>query len=77
MTDITKQAFMDWKSDPVTRAVFAEIADLIEIGKEELSFVAGENSVSDRERVGKLAGLRTLMGISFYDLDENGVETND
>jgi hypothetical protein len=74
VTLITKQDFMDWKSLPVTKAVFAEIADMIEIGKEELSHLAGENSISDRERVGKLNGLRTLLGISFYDLEEE--ETN-
>lgn len=67
---ITKQDFIDWKASPVTKAVFAEIADMIEVGKEELSHLAGENAVSDRERVGKLNGLRTLLGITFYDLED-------
>lgn len=66
---ITKADYNDWKVNPVTQAVFAEIESLIELGKEELAHSAGENSINDRERVGKLNGLRTLLGISFYDLE--------
>lgn len=67
---MTKDEFLTWRNDPVTVRVFTEIADLVEVGKEELSHLAGENSISDARRVGKLDGLRTVLGISFYDLED-------
>jgi hypothetical protein len=70
---ITKADFLDWKSQPVTKRVFAEIEAFIEAGKEELSYVAGENPLLDSKRVGKLDGLRSLLAISFYDLEDENV----
>lgn len=67
---INKSEFVDWKSQAVTKRVFAEIEALIEAGKEELSYVAGENPILDAKRVGKLDGLRSLLAISFYDLED-------
>lgn len=67
---MTKDDFIEWKSQSVTKRVFAEIEALIESGKDELSFVAGENPLLDAKRVGKLDGLRSLLAISFYDLED-------
>jgi hypothetical protein len=60
---ITKEAFIIWKSDPVTKLVFAQIADLIEQGKDELSYRAGSDSLWDREVVGRLNGFRAVLEI--------------
>lgn len=64
----TKSDFVDWKSNPVTKAVFAEIKTLIDEGVETLALSAGVNPVDDRLIVGKINGLRSLLEISFSDV---------
>lgn len=67
---MTKEDFLEWKQHPVTRRVFEEIQNMIGQGTEELSFSAGQDPGSDRQKVGKLDGLRALVGISFYELED-------
>lgn len=66
---MTKEEFISWRSDPVTKRVFEEIETLIQNGTDELSVMAGENPIMDAKRVGKIAGLRDILGISFYELE--------
>ncbi len=68
---MTKDDFTDWKSQHVTKEVFRLVEDLVKEGMDELSHVAGENPILDSRRVGKLDGLRSLLGITFYDLEDN------
>lgn len=65
---IGKSEFVEWKNHPVTQIIFEEIAKLIEEGKDELAASAGHDSGADRERVGKLSGLRALLEIEFSEL---------
>lgn len=71
---ISKSDFVDWDSHPVTKIVKKEIAELIKEGMEELSHCAGENPITDSRRVGKLDGLRSLLHITFYDLEDKDVD---
>lgn len=66
---ISKSEFVEWKHHPVTQIILEEIAKLIEEGKEELASSAGYDSGADRERVGKLSGLRALLEIEFSELE--------
>lgn len=66
---ISKEDYLEWKANKVTKVVLRAITKLIEEGKEELSQVAGENPASDNRRVGKLDGLRTFTDITYYDLE--------
>lgn len=67
---MTKDDFLEWKSHPVTKQVMKLVELKIAQGKEELSMVAGQDPGTDRQRVGKLEGLRDVHELSFYDLEE-------
>lgn len=67
---ITKEDFIQWRSEPVTKRVFELITEKLAQGIEELSYRAGENSITDREYVGKIAAYRDLLGISYYELED-------
>lgn len=66
---ISKNDFLEWKSNPVTRKLFVLLTEWIEVGKDELSHVAGENPLTDRERVGKLNAFRDVLGVTSEDLE--------
>lgn len=68
MIDFTKEDFQEWQNNKVSRAVLKAFHSLIQEGMEELSHVAGENSVADSRRVGKLDGLREFTNITYYQL---------
>lgn len=57
--------FADWKRHPITQLIFMEIERMIAYGKEELALTAGEDSVVDSKRVGKLIAYRDILDISF------------
>lgn len=67
---MTKDEFVDWKSQEVTKQIFKLFQRKIDQGIEELSYVAGQDPGSDRQRVGKLEGLRAFTEITFYDLED-------
>lgn len=67
---MTKDEFVEWKSQEVTKQIFKLFQNKINQGIEELSYVAGQDPGSDRARVGKLEGLRTFTEITFYDLED-------
>lgn len=65
---MNKADFIDWKANPVTKTVFAEIEKLVAEGTETLSTAAGLDPLQDRAIVGKINGLRSLLEISFADI---------
>lgn len=67
---ISKEDFIQWKSEPVTKRIMELITEKIKSGMEELSYCAGSDPITDRERVGKLAAFRDVLGVSFYDLED-------
>lgn len=60
---ITYDDFKDWKSSPVTRALFAgwqaRISDLCET----LGVVAGEAPLEDRYKAGYIQALRDVLAV--------------
>lgn len=65
---MTKDDFLDWKSHPVTKAVFAALTARITNVQEELGFVAGENPTQDRYRTGAIQGYRDVLGTTWGDI---------
>ena len=68
MINFTKEDFEEWKKHKVSLAVLKAHHDLIQEGMEELATFAGENSVMDSRRVGKIHGLKEFVNISYYTL---------
>ncbi len=66
---IAKESFLEWKAHPVTAVLMKAVADKIEQGMEELSYVAGSNPLTDREFVGKLSAFRTILDLDFDELE--------
>ena len=62
---ITIEDFKDWKTQPVTKAVFAAINESIEGLKEELGAGAGIDPLSDRHKVGAIAAFRDVLNTEF------------
>lgn len=63
MTEITKEEFLDWRSQNVTKVVFREIENMIGNLKEELSYQAGADPLSDKMKVGAITALRDILDI--------------
>lgn len=62
---VTKDSFRDWISNPVTKAVFATLADKIGEAKEHLGNTAGVDPSHDRFMVGIIQAYMTVLGIDF------------
>jgi hypothetical protein len=65
----TRSEFMEWKSHPVTKQVFQELAHKEEDCKNILSVSAGINATEDRFFCGYIAALR-----DFYLIDVGDAE---
>lgn len=72
---ITSKDFIDWKSSPVTKAVFSDLKERIAGIGDELSLSAGQDPLWDRYKVGYAQALRDVTAVSAEDVVE--VETND
>ena len=68
---LTKEAFDEWKEHPVTREIFTEINQTIEMLKTNLSngltisFSSEETHGKTSHLVGQIEGLNQLLNISF------------
>lgn len=67
---MTKDEFVDWKSQEVTKQIFKLFQRKIEQGIDELSYQAGQDPGNDRAKVGKLDGLRTFTELTYDDLED-------
>lgn len=67
---ISKDEFLEWKSQSTSQLIMKLFSAKIKQGIEELSYVAGQDPGNDRQRVGKLEGLRTFTDLTYYDLEE-------
>lgn len=65
---VTKDSFRDWKSNPVTKAVFAEIHNMIHESQERLGNSAGLDPLNDRYISGAIAAYRDLLNIDFSEV---------
>lgn len=65
---ITYKDFTDWKSQPVTKAIHAEMDSIIQGVAGELADSAGENQLLDRFRAGYIQGIRDVLNIRGGDV---------
>ena len=65
--DVTKEEFLDWKQNSVTKAVFGILEQRINDAKDILGATAGEDPVADRYLVGMIRGFRELQEVSYED----------
>lgn len=75
MTVISASDFLDWKSNPVTKAFFEACNIRIEDAKDELAISAGVNSVQDNLLRGIIYAYREMQDFRIDDLE--GMEVDD
>lgn len=66
---ITKNDFIDWKSNPVTKAVMNELDARIQAVAGLLADSAGLDSLNDRFRVGYIQAYRDTIAITIDDVE--------
>lgn len=69
MTVITASDFIEWKSNPVTRAFFDACNERIEDAKDNLSISAGIDSVQDNLVRGIIYAYREMQEFRIDDLE--------
>lgn len=70
-TIVTKESFRDWKSNPVTKAVFNDLFDRIQRIREDLGNTAGIDPLMDRYKAGAINAYSDMINIE-YDEVPNG-----
>lgn len=66
---ITVSDFLNWKSDPVTKAFFQAAQERVEECKDVLSTSAGNDTLHDRFLVGMIHAYRELQEFRVEDFD--------
>jgi len=69
MAAISKDDFINWKADPVTKAFFQACQERIEDAKELLSTSAGLDPLQDKYLVGHIQAYREMQFFHIEDLD--------
>ena len=64
---VSKEEFVQWLDNPVTREVFEVINQRIIDAKDILGATAGEDPVADRYLVGMIRAFNELKGIEYDD----------
>lgn len=67
---VTKDSFRDWKSNPVTKAVFVELVNRIQGIQNDLGSVAGLDPIGDRYRAGAIQAYRDILSIEFDEVKD-------
>lgn len=69
---VTIKDFIDWRSAPVTKAIFAELDKRIQDVAGELAISAGIEPTTDRYRAGYIQGLRDAMSVDAEEVEGAG-----
>ena len=69
MKELLRSDFLDWRTNPVTEAVFKSIQERMERLTQLLSNQAGLDPSEDRRLTGMIAAYRTLLEIEFEEFD--------
>ena len=64
---MNRQDFIDWKTSPITHALFNALEQRIEGLKEELSYGAGESPRTDAIKVGAIQAFRDVMEADWFE----------
>ena len=76
MTIITASDFIDWKSNPVTKAFMEACNERIEDAKSELAISAGINPIQDNLLRGLILAYREINDFRIDDLEGAEVDGN-
>ena len=68
---ITKEEWIDWKANPVTRAFYEACVIRIEDSKEVLATTAGRDQYQDSFMSGFIQAYREMQDFKIEDLDES------
>ena len=68
---ISKQEFVDWKHNPVTKRVYSEIAQAMNDVALRLVGMAGKDSANDNYNRGIFDGLRLVLELELEGDTEN------
>ena len=69
--DLTKDDYLQWRSNIVTEVVFKRIQERVEGLKELLANSAGHDSNEDRKLVGLILAYRTLLNMGWEDMQDD------
>ncbi len=64
---MNRQDFIDWQSQPVTKAYFLAIANRIELLKEELAQSAADDPKWDAVKRGAITALRDITDVDWFE----------
>ena len=67
---MTRKDFVDWKSSPITKALFKALNDNIEGLKEELASSAGVDARTDAIKVGAIQAFRDVLETEWFEETE-------
>lgn len=68
---ISQSDFLDWKANPVTKAVFKAIEERCYDLAVDLAGKAGLDSLEDRYTAGMIRGLEQIAQIEFGEAEDN------
>lgn len=71
MSIVTKEEWLDWKRNPVTKAFYDAVEERIEDAKDMLSSSAGVDPTTDNFYRGFINAYREMLNFRIEDLDEN------
>lgn len=65
--NVSKEDFLEWRNNRVTKAVFETIEQRIQDAREILGNTAGDDPVADRYLVGMIRGFSEIKEITYED----------
>ena len=68
---MTKDEFLDWKTDPRTKEIFVSIERECYENAKLLAQVAGLNPLQDRFQVGYIKGMEAMLDIKYEETSED------
>ena len=68
---MTKTEYVDWRSSPATKEVFAEIESRIEGLKAELAGSAGLDARTDGVKVGAIQAFEDILNTTYSEVNQD------
>lgn len=71
------ESWLDWKSHPITKAVFETVRKAIYATQVQLGHDAGLNPVHDRYLAGTIYAYENILAMEFEEIDANYSDPDD
>ncbi len=71
---ISREEFISWKQDRVTKALLSHLDKAVAEWSEQLSYTAGEAPLADKWKVGAIAAMRQIKDIDFATLEGEEID---